>query len=298
MNIYNRSVCRTALLFAASVTTNVLASDFTLSWSDGQHERRHLASVQEFVGTGKFLEFRSNQAVGSEAYGCITNCSTASNSQALTGNNASWTFSATNCTTLWVIQGYETGDSQWSVRDANTVLGTTSRGITGNDCGANPSVCFSNLTSTGFGSYNLSAGSHSISLRTAEQVRPVDGGWFRVDFRECPAPAPTKAPTKAPTGPTKPPTKKPTKAPTKPTKKPTKKPSPPTSRPLRCWQPRKCAQTVMLINRTCKCNPLLAGNRSCLQKQERKLCCPNNKLRTAEYMRNVYLQARRYCSRF
>jgi hypothetical protein len=293
MKVLDVSVCLVGL-----VLTSVRAGDVS-ALLERDREWRRLGSVQTEVGSTNWLEFNSNQSVGSLAYGCSVNCSNATNSVRLGNNSAPWTFNTTNCTTLWVMQGYGTGDSIWTVSDNNAVLGDTSLGINGTTCQSAPNVCFQNLTSTGYGSWNLTAGSHSVSIRVTRQDKPVDAGWFRINVRTCPT-----SPT-APTGPSKPPTKAPTKAPSTPTKptKPTKKPTAPSppSPPSpggRCWAAQRCAQEIIQKQRLCKCNPIFAGKRQCVRNKAVNLCCPNASRRPADYQAKVFAQARFYCNPF
>lgn len=94
---------------------------------------------------------------------------------------APWTFSG--AATLKVVDGFATGD-RYEVFDNGVSIGQTSIPTSGTTCGADPVACDANASASK-GTFNLGAGSHSITIRAtqvAPGISPPRGSaYFRVD---------------------------------------------------------------------------------------------------------------------
>jgi hypothetical protein len=94
---------------------------------------------------------------------------------------APWTFSG--AATLKVVDGFATGD-RYEVFDNGVSIGQTSIPTSGTTCGADPAACDANASASK-GTFNLGAGSHSITIRAtqvAPGISPPRGSaYFRVD---------------------------------------------------------------------------------------------------------------------
>lgn len=90
-----------------------------------------------------------------------------------------WTF--TGPATLIVTDAFTAGDV-FQIFDFNQFVGTTSAPTSGTNCGSNPDTCLA-TAGMSHGTFNLGAGSHSITIVPQSVATPGTGGvgYFRVN---------------------------------------------------------------------------------------------------------------------
>ena len=176
-----------AFVTALTIAVSTVGASPTMAQSNDnglagppQSGDRASAAVAVTIGAG-WQEF-SFIGIGSQARGCFPadpggpTCTAGVGSQFV--GSAPWTFSG--AATLTVTDAFSSGDV-FQVFDNNQLIGTTSTPTSGADCSNNPDTCLAN-TSISHGTFNLGAGSHSITIITSAQAPGSVGGvgFFRL----------------------------------------------------------------------------------------------------------------------